>query len=67
MTEPSPNPAGSPLLTTAQVAERLGLAPITLQIWRGKGRGPEWLRVPGTRLIRYTPDSIDRFLAGSPT
>ena len=38
------------LLTTLQLAKRLGLAPITLQIWRSQGVGIPYVR-QGTRVF----------------
>lgn len=32
-------------LSTTEAAEILGLAPRTLENWRGQGQGPNWLKV----------------------
>jgi uncharacterized protein YjcR len=38
-------------LTTREVAEMLGLKPITLKMWRMYGKGPAWQRI-GTKAER---------------
>ena len=40
------------LLTTLEVADLLGHAPITIRKWRGCGIGPPWIRT-GIRSVRY--------------
>ena len=40
------------LVTTAEAAELLGLAPATLKLWRRRGRGPTFVRV-GSHTVRY--------------
>ena len=47
-------------LTTAEVAERWGMSPRTLEGWRDKGIGPTWRRL-GTQTIRYHIDDVVRF------
>ena len=48
------------LLTTLQLAKRLGIAAITLQIWRSQGIGIPYVK-QGTRVfyrladVRYSP------------
>lgn len=49
------------LLTTQRAAERLGVKPQTLYLWRSKDKGPDWVRV-GPKLVRYRPADIDRWL-----
>ena len=46
------------LLTTLQLAKRLGLAPITLQIWRSQGVGIPFVR-QGTRVFYRLADVQD--------
>jgi excisionase family DNA binding protein len=49
------------LLTTEQVATRLGLAAQTLRLWRVRsGRGPVFLKL-GTR-VRYAAEDVNRWL-----
>ena len=49
------------LLTPEQAAERMGLRPQTLAVWRTTGRyGLPYIRAG--RLIRYRPEDIDAFL-----
>ncbi len=51
------------LLTPEQAAERMGLRPQTLAVWRTTGRyGLPYIRAG--RLIRYAVADIDAFLAG---
>lgn len=55
--------ASPTLLTPEQAAERMGLRPQTLAVWRTTGRyGLPYVRVG--RLIRYKPEDIDTFLDG---
>ena len=49
------------LLTPEQAAERMGLRPQTLAVWRTTGRyGLPYIRAG--RLIRYRPEDLDAFL-----
>ena len=62
------------LLTTLQLGKRLGIAPITLQIWRGQGIGIPFVK-QGTRVFyrlsdvrdyeRRNVDSLSAWLLGS--
>lgn len=48
------------LLTSAETAELLGILPNTLEIWRGKGKGPRFLKM-GTRKqdpVRYAEADV---------
>jgi len=49
------------LLTTADVAGRLGVPPRTLEQWRYLGRGPAYIKV-GNKSVRYRQSDIDAFL-----
>ena len=51
-----------PLLTPAEVAERLRVSTRTLEFWRHQGRGPAFVRV-GKR-VRYRPDDVEGFIEG---
>ena len=51
-----------PLLTTEQVADHLGVAPITLRKWRIYGAGPRFVRMG--RSVRYRMSAIEAFVAG---
>jgi predicted DNA-binding transcriptional regulator AlpA len=49
------------LLDTKQTAAWLGVAPITLEVWRVKRRGPDYI-VLGTRSIRYRRSAVQAWL-----
>lgn len=53
----------SPLLSTSQAAEYLGLASGTLRVWRHTGRAdqPAYVKC-GTR-VRYSPAELRRWVA----
>jgi len=48
------------LWDTKQVASYLKLAPITVEMWRGDGRGPTCCRINGNR-IRYKKSDVLEF------
>ena len=48
------------LLTTAKVAEKLGLAEITVRKWRISGRGPRYVRCVGR--VRYRQADIEAWV-----
>lgn len=53
------------LLTTEEVADRLTRAGVrtsarTLETWRRKGAGPEYIRIEGR--VRYRPSAVREFL-----
>jgi len=47
-------------LTTRHAAEYLGVACVTLTVWRSQGRGPRYLRLG--RLVRYRISDLDEWL-----
>jgi hypothetical protein len=51
------------LIDTTAAASRIGMAPITLRIWRWKrnAHAPPFTRV-GSRGIRYSPAALDAWL-----
>lgn len=51
------------LLLPAEVASILGLGVGTLENWRTKGRGPDFLKVAG-RIVRYRPSGVCRYIEG---
>lgn len=51
------------LLTTAEAAERLGLASQTLNNWRSAGIGPAFVKV-GSRTVRYRESAIGNYIDG---
>lgn len=50
------------LLTTEEAAKIIRIRAITLQIWRQRGFGPEYIRLNG-RVVRYSRRQIKEFLA----
>ena len=55
--------AGEVVLVPETVAaERLGVSPGTLQQWRHRGVGPEFVRI-GSRAIRYRTDTLDSYMS----
>lgn len=50
-------------LSTAQLAVRIGLAPITIAIWRHQGRGPRFCKL-GSRVL-YAERDVQAWLDGS--
>jgi len=59
---PTPE-AGPTWLTTAEAAERLRVAKVTLESWRAAGRGPKFSRLG--RAIRYATVDLDQFGRGA--
>ena len=55
----------SELLTTAQLAQRLRVAPRTCKAWRKKAPrvGPDFIILGGTRAVRYRVVDVDAWLA----
>lgn len=49
-----------PLLTTAEVAERLGCSVRTVEQHRQKGTGPKFLKISG--MVRYRAEDLGEFL-----
>jgi hypothetical protein len=56
-----PPPAESEWLTPAQAAALLGLSVTTLEIWRVKGKGPEFCKL-GRNVVRYKRMDITAYL-----
>lgn len=48
------------LLNESAVAKRLGCQVKTMQAWRSRGGGPQWIRVG--RLCRYSPDDVQAWI-----
>lgn len=53
------------LLTPAQVAEKLSVAPRTLEDWRARGTGPSLPFVRLGRTIRYREEDVDKVIDGN--
>lgn len=49
------------LLTPEETAKILGVRPRTLQAWRYKKRGPEFVRL-GHKTVRYSPTAISTYI-----
>ena len=56
---------GTEFLTSLEVADRLGLSLWALNVWRRKGRGPEFVRI-GRNTIRYPKQEFEGWLASLP-
>ena len=61
--ELSMHTSGNALLTPTQVADRLGVSPNTLAVWRCCKRYPLAYVKVGTR-VRYRTEDVDRFVQG---
>lgn len=55
-----PNP--DDLLTSAEVAEILGVQPNTIKVWRRRRRGPVF--ESGVNKVRYRRDVVEEFARG---
>ena len=51
------------MLTTADAAQYLGLAPATLNKWRVHGTGPTFIKLG--RAVRYRHSDLDAYLASN--
>lgn len=48
------------LFTSREAAQYLGLAKITLDIWRSKGKPPAYVKIH--RSVRYRREDLDAFI-----
>jgi hypothetical protein len=48
-------------LTTKELANRWGLATNTLEQWRGRGKGPKWIKFGKNGAVRYGSDDADEY------
>lgn len=62
---PQTSPPSNKLLTETEAAQRLGVSPITLRVWRHTGRGTIPFVRLGKRSIRYRAEDIERFIEAS--
>lgn len=62
MQDSDTNPTDVGLLTTAQLAELLGVTPQTVRAWRAEGEGPPYFYLT-SRTIRYRREEVDRWLS----
>ncbi|AGA90541.1 hypothetical protein Thimo_1769 [Thioflavicoccus mobilis 8321] len=60
MTSPTESPARR-LATEKEAAAFLNVSPRTLQAWRVRGGGPEYVKL-GNAAVRYDPAALDRFV-----
>jgi excisionase family DNA binding protein len=66
---PQPQPAAHPpqpaqYLSTKSAAALLGLGTSTLELWRAKGKGPAWVKLPGAGgAVRYNRAELESWLA----
>lgn len=52
-----------PLLDEPALVGWLGVSPKTTQAWRASGKGPPFIRLPGSRSIRYRPADVRAWLS----
>lgn len=55
----------SKLLSNAEAAQRIGVQPNTLEIWRTRGKGPQFIKLDPNSLrspIRYRESDIETWL-----
>lgn len=55
------NSSNTSLLTTDELASRLGLKTQTLAVWRLKGQGPRFVKI-GLRAVRYSENDVNDWL-----
>ncbi|MCW5804387.1 MAG: helix-turn-helix domain-containing protein [Deltaproteobacteria bacterium] len=48
-------------MTSRQVAERLGLARVTVEMWRVRGKGPRYFKLG--RSVRYARADVEAWVA----
>lgn len=48
------------LLTTQQAAQYLSLEPQTLEVWRGRGKGPTFVKIGA--LVRYERRELEAYV-----
>ena len=51
------------MLRPADGSPMLGVPTSTLATWRAEGRGPEWGRYPGSRVVFYRRSDIEAYIA----
>lgn len=47
-------------LTSAQLAARLNVTPVTVRTWRQRGQGPDYIKVT-PRCVRYALSDVERW------
>jgi len=48
------------LLTHKEAAEKLGIVPATLSVWRSRDKGPAYFKIGAA--VRYRADDIDAWV-----
>ncbi len=56
----SKKPVKLHMLSTAQLAERLGVTQVTLRSWRMREQGPPYIRI-SPRRVRYRVEDVERW------
>jgi hypothetical protein len=51
------------LYDDTETAIVLGVSTETLKLWRREGRGPAWVRLGDSKLVRYTFDALRDYVA----
>lgn len=54
------------LITTREVAERLGVSVRTVEDWRHRGRGPAYITL-APKAVRYDLAVVERYIADNTT
>lgn len=60
--ETVPVPEADRLLTVEELARWLGVAAITVKVWRKQGRVPEPIALAGGPMVRWQVGAIQRWL-----
>lgn len=52
------------MIDTRTAAAMVGVAPVTMQVWRGRGKGPRYYKVGPSRTgaVRYRRGEVLRYL-----
>ena len=54
--------SGLPLLTTEAAARQLGVSPRTMEGWRSRGGGPQYVSI-SRNVVRYRASDLDAWVA----
>ena len=53
------------LMTPHELARLVGYSPRSLEEWRRRGHGPEFIRLSGYKGVRYPASAVRRWLNGA--